>query len=323
MNYEIDMMAVGNADAMVLRYIYRGNESVVVIDGGNPGDGQRIVDHIKRNTVKRSIDLMICTHPHKDHLGGLFDVIDQLPTTRVWIHDPVSNIFQFDRSISSQVSVKSLLNQESVGLAYEFIRKVDQKRIIREEPFCGLSYGPLRIIWPTVGFYKRELAKFSGVLDVVENPIGYTSSDLLEELMNPSKLLDQENDTSGENNSSAIILANMNGQKLLFTGDSGPEMLWLASCWTDTSNLTWLKIPHHGSRLNLMTGLIKHFRPQFSYISAKGSRKHPSRAVLNELSNCGKVYCTTRKGVERDLLFQSGLFLPRQGYEPAVEVNCA
>lgn len=46
-----------NADAILLRVLDRENETVILIDGGNPGDGMKIVNHIKNSIIR---NLLIC-----------------------------------------------------------------------------------------------------------------------------------------------------------------------------------------------------------------------------------------------------------------------
>ena len=56
---------------------------IVLIDGGPVSAGERVVSYLKRSGVKR-IDLLIATHPHEDHIGGLISVLDSFPVSKVW-----------------------------------------------------------------------------------------------------------------------------------------------------------------------------------------------------------------------------------------------
>lgn len=60
MPFEIDMLAVGNASAIILRAWDDYNEKVVVIDGGNTNDGDAVVNHIRTWSKRRNyVDLLI------------------------------------------------------------------------------------------------------------------------------------------------------------------------------------------------------------------------------------------------------------------------
>jgi competence protein ComEC len=46
----------------------------MLIDAGNPENGQQIVSYIK-NLGHTKVDYLVATHPHADHIGGMTDVI--------------------------------------------------------------------------------------------------------------------------------------------------------------------------------------------------------------------------------------------------------
>ncbi len=56
--------------------------AAVLIDGGPRTAGQTVVNYLKARGVKE-IDLVIATHPHEDHIGGLIDVFAAFKVKRV------------------------------------------------------------------------------------------------------------------------------------------------------------------------------------------------------------------------------------------------
>ncbi len=63
---QIQFIDVGQADAALL--ICEGE--TMLIDGGNVGDGDKIYTILKERNIQ-TLDYVICTHAHEDHVGGL------------------------------------------------------------------------------------------------------------------------------------------------------------------------------------------------------------------------------------------------------------
>jgi beta-lactamase superfamily II metal-dependent hydrolase len=68
---------VGQGDATVIQ---TPNGQTVLIDGGETNTG--IVQYLQSLGIQR-IDLMIATHPHSDHIGGLVQVLQTFPVSKV------------------------------------------------------------------------------------------------------------------------------------------------------------------------------------------------------------------------------------------------
>lgn len=87
----------------------------------------------------------------------------------------------------------------------------------------------------------------------------------------------------------------------MYVPEDHADKLREAAQVVDISNLTWLDVPHHGSRRNMDTALINHLKPVTSFISSDGSDKHPRKELIRALQQAGsRVYSTCR---------HSGLFL--------------
>ncbi len=75
---EVHVIDVGQADAILLKT----PGWYALIDGGNVADGPAVVGYLKGQGVK-SLDLLVNTHPHEDHVGGLPAVLKAFPVKRV------------------------------------------------------------------------------------------------------------------------------------------------------------------------------------------------------------------------------------------------
>jgi beta-lactamase superfamily II metal-dependent hydrolase len=68
---EVHYLDVGQADAIYIGY----GDFDMVIDGGNNEDGPYVVSYLEEQGVD-TIELMIASHAHEDHIGGLDNVLD-------------------------------------------------------------------------------------------------------------------------------------------------------------------------------------------------------------------------------------------------------
>ena len=65
-DFRIQFIDVGQADAAL---VFCEGETML-IDGGNTGDGDTIYSILKKHELT-SLDYVVCTHAHEDHVGGL------------------------------------------------------------------------------------------------------------------------------------------------------------------------------------------------------------------------------------------------------------
>lgn len=69
---------VGQGDSSVILF---GNKTIL-IDAGDMEHGDTVVDDLQELGVGH-IDLLVATHPHSDHIGGMEDVLSAFPVTAV------------------------------------------------------------------------------------------------------------------------------------------------------------------------------------------------------------------------------------------------
>ncbi len=71
---EVHFIDVGNADCTLVRQ----GEHNMLIDAGEKGDSDRILDYLRAHGVKK-LDMAVATHPHADHMGGMADILNAIP----------------------------------------------------------------------------------------------------------------------------------------------------------------------------------------------------------------------------------------------------
>ncbi|SET71856.1 Metal-dependent hydrolase, beta-lactamase superfamily II [Oceanobacillus limi] len=75
----VHFINVGQGDSI---FIQTPNGQHILVDGGPPKAGKKIVKYLEEQGIK-DIDLMIATHPDKDHIGGLPRVMKDIDTTKI------------------------------------------------------------------------------------------------------------------------------------------------------------------------------------------------------------------------------------------------
>lgn len=342
----IDMIDVGDASSCIV-WIKDDtpNHCVMLIDGGNPDDGKRITDHLDKYILphvnRLAPDIVIASHPDRDHCGGLAYVLQKYGRNigELWIHDPAKHMIQ-----GYYTYFKQYLHERPVNVAYAHILEslehadslisiADSVGIPRVEPFAGLERhnGIIKVLGPSVDFYGTLLPQFSDLEHHLQTRAKLFSERRQEavydavysilEIMDDnggSSVLDAENDTSVENQSSAVVQVLAQSGRYIFPGDAGVAALVDIHQRTPLDSLYWLQIPHHGSRRNVTSELLTTMKPNVSYISAVGNKKHPRRALVNYLKKGGSlVYSTHHNG---SLWHQRGDFPERADYSTATSL---
>ncbi|MBR2476970.1 MAG: MBL fold metallo-hydrolase [Clostridia bacterium] len=86
---------VGNADSI---FIKLPDGKTMLIDAGEKESGGKIVNYLK-NAGVQSIDYLVATHPHADHIGGMVDVINAFEIRNVYMTNAVNNTKTFENML--------------------------------------------------------------------------------------------------------------------------------------------------------------------------------------------------------------------------------
>lgn len=78
---EVHIIDVGQGDSILIKLPDGKN---MVIDGGPGGSGPTVVNYLKGQAVT-TVDYVVETHPHEDHIGGLDDVINNFTIGSVYM----------------------------------------------------------------------------------------------------------------------------------------------------------------------------------------------------------------------------------------------
>lgn len=100
---EVHYIDVGQGASQL---IIAPNGSIMLIDGGNNDDEQRVVKYLKEQGVTK-VDILVGTHPDADHVGGLDAVVDAFEIGSIYMPKVTSNTKTFE-SLLNSIANKSL-----------------------------------------------------------------------------------------------------------------------------------------------------------------------------------------------------------------------
>lgn len=322
MGYEIDFLPVGDGeqsgDAIALRFgnLYgnRSEQTVVVIDGGFKESGMELVQHIRKYYGTDRVDLVVSTHPDTGHVSGLEMVLTELEVGCLWMHQPWEHwaaVAKLPQNVSGGDNGVNEVLRRSIQALRKLERIAQAKQIPICEPFAGRrdASGCFRVLGPTLDFYESLLPHFGATP-------GEDSSNLIKKAFRQMgefvqiiaerwdyETLDDKGETLAENNSSTILLLTVDNRNLLFTGDAGIPALTeaiarLESEGFDFSTITFIQVPHHGSKQNVGPSILnrlvgpkqredRQIKSTFVSVSKEGEPNHPAKKVTNAFRRRG------------------------------------
>jgi beta-lactamase superfamily II metal-dependent hydrolase len=322
MKYEYEILNVNDADVIFIRHYVGNKPYVILIDAGNIGDWEKIKNHLIDYYGTTTIDLAVCTHPDNDHIGGFFGLLDddEITISEFWLIDPAhcldeNDIKYYRTKESATNAVRQIFNKPNDSTT-NLINILLEQNIDTYTVIAGYKHSilPITVVAPTTKYYSevvKNMVEDYGCAKVYEeaDTTQYDEAEQLSVDTAKSSIDNCDDDTSPYNQSSIVLLYEPeNGKKILFTGDATcASLVQMTKDYPEITDIDLLKVPHHGSKHNLSSAIIDILKPKTSYISAKGTRKHPSVAIVNYLSKYGNVYSTHKcnsfihrsQGIER------------------------
>ena len=115
-DFTVDFIDVGKADCMVLRT----ENSTVVIDCGEKGDGKKILELLAENEIE-SVDYLIITHYDKDHVGGSAKLINNIEVKNVLAPDypeDSSEVEKYNKALAGK-NITPVLMHEDINFSLD------------------------------------------------------------------------------------------------------------------------------------------------------------------------------------------------------------
>ena len=110
---QIYFFDVGQADSILLT----SDGETMLIDAGNNEDGDRLVEKIKELGIT-TINYVIGTHPHEDHIGGLDNIIQNFEIENVYMPKIQTNTKTFEDVLDALQEKNLKVTSPEVGTIF-------------------------------------------------------------------------------------------------------------------------------------------------------------------------------------------------------------
>lgn len=107
-NLSVHFINVGQGDAILLDL----GTTEVLIDGGEKNSGA--ADYI-RQYIDGPLEIMVATHSHADHIGGLIDVLSSYKVDSVWVNGENATTVTFKTFMNAVAAEGAALHQVKRG----------------------------------------------------------------------------------------------------------------------------------------------------------------------------------------------------------------
>ncbi|WP_019059796.1 ComEC/Rec2 family competence protein [Streptomyces prunicolor] len=311
MGYEIDFLPVGNeskgGDAIAFRYGnlhgLRREQTVGIIDGGYTECGDALIEHVEKYYATDRADFVVSTHTDQDHICGLKTVLEKMRVEQLLMHLPWDHSAAMERARTSSYWRNKLNDpaRRMLEAALELEAIARARRVEVVEPFAGVSTkdGVFSVLGPTELYYEELVTELAA--ETVEARKQEVPKKLVGEGLYNETLRD-DGETSLTNNTSVVTLLDVDGKKLLLTGDAGIPALShvvdeLEENGFSPGDLRFVQVPHHGSRNNVgptildrLLGAKGQSDVGTAFVSApkkNPDNRHPAKKVTNAFRRRG------------------------------------
>lgn len=313
-----------------------------VVDGGFVDTGDKIIEFLEKYYKPRSgqkqvtIQNMVLSHADNDHAGGLLKVLEKYPVGTLWMNRPwlyaQEVIDSFHGNFTDDGLIKRIRDMNAQSVALEELAIKKKTKI--EPAFQGAQIGNFTVLAPnkqryiasipamgrtpqsyaqaaadsTPGLFKSALQKAQEAVAFVKEAWGIET------------LSENPEPTTASNECCVVQYGKIGDGRLLLTADAGPIALKEAADYAAavglTDALTFVQIPHHGSRRNVTPTVLNRWLGQpandqsirrgTAYVSvgSTASSEYPRRSVANAF--CRRGYHVFSTGTHTHLSHSRG-----------------
>ena len=292
----LDFINVGYGDAILIRDTDAAFSMLVdcgditVGDGGPESKRISAAEFLRREGI-HALDLLVLTHLHRDHSGGLTELLRAVRVKEFWCNYlPPHEYWDTQVAVEKTFSAGSRCLMESLDIYLSALKTMEaQNTAIRLMEDSPMAVDLTTDLHAEIYLEDREL--FRRQEAIWQNVLNGTPSDA--ELNELDHFI---------NNTSIRMRLNCGDTSVELPGDV------YAACWEkhDLSPCTIMKLPHHGHKDSITPRLLDMLAPQHAVISVSNTRTDdcPSSVAIETLRtrNC-TLYMT-------DAVKKDGISIP-------------
>ena len=234
---------VGQGDSA---YLKMPNGADVLIDGG-PNDKVLSCLGNQMPFYDRTIDIVILSHPQKDHLQGLISVLERY-SVKYFVIGPIANDSEGYRRLVKLIGNKKIPYRNLYSGDFFMVGKVKFK-----------------ILWPERKWVAERIQNSEFGFQEGKAVLGISTDEDL-------------------NDFSQFIHLSYADFDALFTGDGDGRIQDDVMTGTELPDVEVLKFPHHGSKTGILPEFLDKIKPEVAVISSgKNPWGHPTKEALKLL----------------------------------------
>lgn len=269
---QVHFVNVGYGEAILITR----DDFVILIDGGtdreqeykNPGC-IRIDEYLRKMGISK-VDVIIITHIHDDHIGGIVNVLKHFPVSEIWI-----NVKPMESSEDIVKRLETVVAGNSSGMLFRNALK---------------SYGELVAECEGRGISILQKGSMEGKIQLEDDfsvqllsPNAEVQSETRE---NFDRLFLEKNIEKAEKmfyrldalaNTTSISLRLISGKiSVLLTGDKVDGWEEIYKKYGNSLESQILKVTHHGQMDGMPEAMLQASQPEFFVICASADRRYNS-----------------------------------------------